>query len=221
MAKTENRYFGRYLRQRVTRRRLLQTSGGVAAGVAGVGIIGCGDGGGGPSGSITPDGAGTPQLGGIIKARQTLAYANFNPFGPGINALIQGLFVGYAIYDHLWYVPTDTGEVVPFLADEIETIDPVTIRVTMRDAVFQDKPPVNGRPVRSTDLKASMEKFADQVPFGFSWLHEVLDHVETPDDKTIIYHQKRPWAWFFTSSNAGSPWTSSIIPEEILDDQDE
>ncbi len=220
MAMSDNRYFGRYLRQRISRRRLLQTTGGTALGAAGVAVVGCGDGGGSPSGSSTPDPAGTPRPGGIIKLRQINSYANFNPFGPGISALIQGLFVGFALYDHLWYVPTDTGEVIPFLADEIETIDPLTIRVTMHDAVFHDKPPVSGRPVRSTDLKASMEKFAEQVPFGFSWLQEVFDHADTPDDKTIVYHQKQPWAWFFTSSNAGSPWTSSIIPEEVLDNQD-
>ena len=212
------RIYDRYLRQRISRRRLLQATGASALGAAGVAIAGCGSG--SPAGTATPSSEGTPQPGGIVHLRQSLTYPNFNPFGPGISALIPGLFVGFALYDHLWYVPTDTGEVIPFLADEIETIDAQTIRVTMKDAVFQDKPPVNGRAVRSTDLKASIEKFKEQVPFGFSWLQEVLERVETPDDRTIVYHQNRPWAWFFTASNAGSPWTSSIIPEEVLDQQD-
>ena len=32
--------------------------------------------------------------------------------------------------------------------------------------------------------------------------------------------QKQPWAWVFTSSNAGSPITSSIHPKEILHNDD-
>ncbi len=212
------RIYDRYLRQRISRRRLLQATGVSALGAAGVALAGCGSG--SPAGTATPFAEGTPQPGGILHLRQTNGYPNFNPFGPGINALIQGLFVGFALYDHLWYVPTDTGEVIPFLADEIETIDAQTIRVTMKDSVFHDKPPVDGRPVRSTDLKASMEKFREQIPFGFSWLQEVLERIETPDDRTVIFHQNRPWAWFFTASNAGSPWTSSILPEEVLDQED-
>ena len=212
------RVYDRYLRQRISRRRLLQATGASALGAAGVAVVGCGSG--SPAGTATPFAEGTPQPGGIVHLRQASGYPNFNPFGPGISALVQGLFTGFALYDHLWYVPTDTGEVIPFLADDIETIDAQTIRVTMKDSVFQDKPPVNGRPVKSTDLKASMEKFQDQIPFGFSWLREVLERIETPDDKTIVFHQNQPWAWFFTASNAGSPWTSSILPEEILDQQD-
>ena len=214
------RVYDRFMKQRLTRRRLLQGAGGTALGAGAVALVGC-SGGGGPSGVASPVvDEGTPQPGGIARQRQTFAYPNFNPFGPGIAALTQGLFTGFTIFDHLWYVPSDTGEVIPFLASDIETIDAQTVRVSMGEAVFHDRPPVNGRDVRSTDLKASLEKFADQVPFGFSWLREVFERLETPDDRTVIYHQKKPWAWFFTSSNAGSPWTSSIVPVEILDNDD-
>jgi peptide/nickel transport system substrate-binding protein len=44
--------------------------------------------------------------------------------------------------------------------------------------------------------------------------------VEAPDDRTVIFRQQTPWAWVFTSSNAGSPIFSSIMPEEILHDDD-
>lgn len=206
------------LRQRISRRRVL--AGSATLGAAGVTLVACKSGGGG-SGSPTgePVAEGTPKPGGFLKLRQPVPFPNFNPFGPGIAALSQGLFLGYTVFDHLWFVPTDTGEVINFLADEIEVIDDVTIRVTLADAVFHDRPPVNGRAVKSTDVKASVEKFKEQVPFGYSWLHEIYDKMETPDDKTVIYHQKRPWFWFFTSSNAGSPWTSAILPEETLDDE--
>jgi hypothetical protein len=40
------------------------------------------------------------------------------------------------------------------------------------------------------------------------------------DEKTVKITQKFPWAWVFTSSNAGSPWTGSILPKELLHDND-
>jgi ABC-type transport system substrate-binding protein len=213
-----------FMRQRITRRRLIQGAGGTALGAAAIAAVGCGDDG-GSGGTRTPGSTapaeGTPRLGGILKLRQQVGYPSFNPFGPGINALAQGLFVGFALYDHLFYVPTDTGEVIPFLGTEWEiTEDSRDVTVTMGEAVFWDKPPVNGRDVRASDVKASYERFKDQVPLGFSWLQEVLDNIEIPNERTIVFHQNRPWAWFFTSSNAGSPWTSSIIPQEIVDDDD-
>lgn len=213
------RVYERFMRQRLSRRRLLAVTGSTALGAAALAACRGGDGGG--QGTATEEVAeGTPKPGGILRSRDTTPYPNMSPFGPGISALQAGLFTGFTIYDHLWYVPTDTGEVIKFLAADIEQIDAQQIRVTFGDAVFHDKPPVNGRPVKSTDLKASLQRFREQVPFGFSWLHEIFDRVETPDDKTIVYYQKRPWAWFFTSSNAGSPWTSSILPEEVVYDDD-
>lgn len=216
------RIYDRFMRQRLSRRRLLAATGGTALGAAA--LAACGDGGGDGARRDTAGTAGpaegTPVPGGILKQRQENPYPNFNPFGPGIAALAQGLFLGFTVFDHLWYVPTDTGETVPFLAKEIEVIDAQTVRVTFRDAVFHNKPPVDGRDVRSTDLKASMARFKEQIPLGFSWLQEIFERLDTPDNRTAVYHQNRPWAWFFTSSNAGSPWTSSILPEETVDMDD-
>lgn len=214
-----------FMRQRITRRLLLQGAGGAALGAATIATVGCGGGGGGGSGgSTTPRGntpsEGTPKIGGILKQQESVSYANFNPFGPGINALVQGLFVGYALYDHLWFVPTDTGEVINFLATDIETIDAQTIKASMGEAVYWDIPPVNGRDVRASDVKASYDRFAQQIPFGFSWLQQIMERIEVPDERTVVFHQKRPWAWFFTASNAGSPISSSIIPQEIVGDDD-
>jgi ABC-type transport system substrate-binding protein len=66
----------------------------------------------------------------------------------------------------------------------------------------------------------SFKKFADQLPIGFSWLQHVMDDIVAVDDKTIKITQKFPWAWVFTSSNAGSPLFTSILPEEILKNTD-
>ena len=41
------------------------------------------------------------------------------------------------------------------------------------------------------------------------------------DDRTVKITMKFPWAWVFTSSNAGSPLNCSILPKEILHDYDD
>ena len=215
------RVYDRFLRQRLSRRRLLAGTGGAAMGAAV--LAACGDSGGG---SATPVASplvsvGTPTPGGILHLRQATTYPNFNPFGDGIAALAQALFTGFAIFDHLWYVPTDTGEIVPFLGTDFEISDDgLTVAVTMGESVFHDLDPVFGRPVVAGDVKASIERFREGVPIGFSWVRDVLDRIEVTSDHTLVYHQNRPWFWFFTASNAGSPISSSILPEETLGMED-
>jgi peptide/nickel transport system substrate-binding protein len=220
--------------QRVSRRRLL---GGVAvagAAVAAVGVVGCGgakkttSGNGSPVASApsvvvqdgTQDGPPT-HLGGILNQQQSLgALPSMNPFGPSILPIYQGLFLGFTVFDHMWYVPTDTGVRELFLATSVEQPDPLTIICKIGDAVFHNKQPVNGRAVTAADIAASYKMFAQQLPVGFDYLHDVMQDVVAVDDHTVKITQKRPWAWAFTSSNAGSPWTSSILPQEILDKSD-
>ena len=224
------RYWGR---QRVTRRRVL--SGAVAGGAAlgAVALVGCksdkktnggGDGTVVPPTSTVNDGYqdGPAQPGGILRVRQAAALPSMNVFGPGIFPLAQGLTLGFTIFDHLFYVPTDTGQLELFLATSVEQVDDqgLEIIVTIGDATFHDKAPVSGRKVLASDVVASYLRFRDEVPIGYSWLHDVLDTMEATDDKTIRIRQKFPWAWLYTSSNAGSPIFSSIMPEEILQDAD-
>lgn len=218
------RYWGR---QRVTRRRVLS---GTVAGTAALGafaLIGCssgdGDGGGtgGGTGTVndgTQDGPGKP--GGILRVRQTTALPSMNPFGPGIFALAQGLTLGFTVFDHMWYVPTDTGKLELFLATKVEQPDDTTVIATLGDAVFHDKAPVNGRAVTAEDVAASFKRFRNEAPIGYSWLHSVMDDIVATDERTVKITQKFPWAWVFTSSNAGSPIFSSILPQEILQDTD-
>lgn len=212
--------YQRLLGRRFSRRQVLAGAAGATASVAGLGLLGCSGDDEAPSASGSPEASGEPKLGGILKLRQQSALPNMNPFGSGISNLGQALYLGFSVYDHLWYVPTDTGETEYFLATEIEQIDELTVRVAMGDAVFHNRPPVNGRAVLSSDVKASVERFRGVTPIAFSWLHDVFERMDTPDDLTVVYNQNRPWAWFFTSSNAGSPISSSILPVETVGDDD-
>ncbi len=221
--------------RRVTRRRVLGTTAVSAGALAAIGLVGCsggddngGNGGGNGDGvptaravqDGTQDGPGKP--GGILRVRQADALPSMNPFGAGIFALAQGLTLGFTVFDHMWYVPTDTGELIPFLATKVQQPDEDgTVIAELGEAVFHDKEPANGRAVTANDVAASYKRFRAETPFGYSWLHDVMDDVVATDDKTVKITQKFPWAWVFTSSNAGSPITSSILPEEILTGHDD
>jgi len=220
-----------WTKQRLSRRRLLRGAAAGGAALAAIGIVGCGKkssstGNAGKTPVVVPttnvqDGTqdGTPtKLGGILRTQQGTPLPSMNPFGPQILALAQGLVLGFTVYDHMWYVPTDTGVMELFLATQVEQPDERTILATIGDATFHDKAPVSGRAVKASDIVASFKRFAQQLPIGFDYLHDVMEDVVAPDDRTVKVTQKRTWAWAFTSSNAGSPWSSSIIPAEVVGD---
>jgi len=208
-------------------------SGGAALGA--FALVGCdsggngnGNGGGGtvsvPTSTVndgTQDGPAKP--GGILRVRQATALPSMNVFGPGILTLAQGLTLGFTVFDHLWYVPTDTGVMEMFLATNVEQVDEqgLEILVTIGDATFHDKAPASGRAVKASDVAASFKRFREEPPIGYSWLQDVMDDIVAVDEKTLRITQKFPWAWVFTSSNAGSPIFTSIMPEEILTGYDD
>ncbi len=214
--------------KRVSRRNVLAGAATGTAALSAIALVGCSSSSNKPSNGSNPssaptsppatdgsqDGPGKP--GGILNVRQGTALPSMKPFGPSIFALAQGLYLGFTTFDHMWYVPTDTGEVQLFLATKYEQPDPLNLTVTIGDAVFHDKAPVSGRKVKAQDIAASFKRFREEIGIGYDWLHNVMDDIVAIDDHTIKITQNQPWAWVFTSSNAGSPITSSILPEEIL-----
>jgi peptide/nickel transport system substrate-binding protein len=211
------RVYDSFLRQRLTRRRLL----GGAAGLSSAAIVLAACKGGTKSGigGSTPNPNETPTLGGILHLQQpgNSAYPSLSPFGP--TALVSTLVFGFTAYDHLWYVPIDTGKIEYMLAAKVEMIDPegLQVNVTMNPSVFHDKAPVSGRAVIAQDVVESWHAFRDD-PFGLGrdWLQSILDKLEAVDDLTLKITQKHPWAWMFGTAGAGSPASSSILPRETI-----
>lgn len=220
-----------YWTRRMRRRRLLGGMAATGTGVAALALVGCGDdddGGNGaqPTVDVKP---GTPtaptpttpgevvKRDGIYHARQNAPFANISPY----NGLDSGLAWGLTmpIYDHLWYTPLDTGVRENFLADTIEQPDPLQITVVIKDAVFQNKAPVNGRKITSEDVQKSLLAAQKATKISnSSWWTQVLDTVEAPDERTIVYKLKQVDAWSFSSTNGGSPIAGSILPREHADD---
>ncbi len=220
--------------QRVSRRKVLAGAAVGGATVGAIAIVGCGGsskkssgtpGGSTPGSTPTPgvtngDQDGPAKPGGILNIRQGGPLPSMKVFGPSILALAQGLYLGFTTYDHMWYTPTDTGVRELFLATQVEQPDALTVIATLGNAVFHDKPPVSGRKVTAEDVVASFKRFRDEIGIGYDWLHNVMDDITFAGDSTVTIKQKFPWAWVFTSSNAGSPITSSILPKEILHNDD-
>ena len=75
--------YDQFLRQRLSRRRLLGAAGGTAVGAAGIALVGCGSSSGTskPGNATTPNPKETPTLGGIYRTRQTNVIPSVSPFG--------------------------------------------------------------------------------------------------------------------------------------------
>jgi len=221
--------------QRVSRRKVLAGAAVGGAAVGTIAIVGCG--GSSKKTSGTPGAGSTPNStsasgvqdgtqdgpakpGGILNIRQPFPLPSMKVFGPSILALAQGLYLGFTTYDHMWYTPTDTGVRELFLATQVEQPDPLTVIATLGDAVFHDKPPVSGRKITAEDVVESFKRFRDEIGIGYDFLHNIMEDITFTGERTVTIKMKFPWAWVFTSSNAGSPITSSILPKEILHNDD-
>jgi len=218
-----------YWNRKIRRRRVLGGAGVTVLGASAWALAGCGDdddddGGGDTDAGVKP-GTQTPptpttageviKKDGVLQSRQGAIFASINPY----SGLDSGLLWGFTIFDHLWYTPLDTGIRENFLAASIEQQDPLHFTVKLQDAKFQNKAPANGRAIKASDVKASLESAAKQTKISnSSWWTQTFDHIETPDEKTCNFVLKRVDAWSFSSTNGGSPIASSILPEEIAKD---
>jgi peptide/nickel transport system substrate-binding protein len=111
-----------------------------------------------------------------------------------------------------WSTESGTVEVVPDLATDIGTPneDGTEWTYTLKDGLFYE----NGDPITSADIKWGVERtFAPELAGGLTYHHGLLeggseyagpfdgatlDAIETPDDKTIVFHLATPygdWPW--------------------------
>ncbi len=211
--------FDKYMRQRITRRRMLQASGGTAVGAGAIALVGCGDSGTSTNGGPTAVDEGEVTKDGILHSSNGAVLPTLNLFGAA--ALIPNIAFGVSVFDHLFFVPLDTQVTELFLAESVEQVDEDGLEyiIKIKDTVFHDKPPVNGRAVLASDVKASYEAYAaDNLAPGLGWHHDILESIEAPDDHTLIIKQNQPYAWFFHPGGAGRVSSSNIIPVETLEE---
>ena len=96
-----------------------------------------------------------------------------------------------------------------------EQPDPLSFVFTLKPNVkFHDKPPLNGRTLTAKDVLATWEHFKVKSQDAASY--SSVDRVEAPDDKTVKFTLKEPFAPFL-AVNASSPEGLWLIPVETID----
>jgi peptide/nickel transport system substrate-binding protein len=98
-------------------------------------------------------------------------------------------------------------EILPDLADRWETPDPSTYRFTLRPGVRFH----NGKALSSHDVRYTLQSMLDGlITSPKASTYRVIERIETPDDKTIVFQLKEPNAaflWNLTNGGIG------IVPE--------
>jgi len=222
------RVYDPLMRKRLSRRRLLAGAGGMAVGAAA--LAACKGGNkaattGTPAAGVTGTPGPRPTQDESEVTKDGTYHGAFAGVLPslslfGATALYPSLAFGWYEFDHLFYVPADTQKPEPMLAYQWEQPDPegLTTIFKMQPSVFHDMPPVNGRAVLASDVKASYEAYAaDNLYAGREWHHKIMEAVEAPEDLTVIIKQKRPYAWLFHPGGAGGIDGSCIMAVETLD----
>ena len=234
---SESRYWTRFWRKRLSRRRLMQATGISAAGLAVAGVVGCDDDDGGPGATATAPAATAteagPKMGGTFRA-PLVGLSTGNP--PSLDAVRQLTFLAQipaaSHYSRLLKfipptpqevngvpsVPIDFSNVEGDAAESVpEVVDGTVFTFKIRDNL-NFHPPIS-RPVTAQDIVAALDVFAEESPNRGNWLSAV-EKWEATDDKTLVITLRRPFGPAFQvlfGNTDGGPW---IVPTEVLENEE-
>ena len=193
-----------------------------------------------PAGSDAGDGVGgTPIAGGTLHVLQNADFSHLDPaqgFDGGVNNFYR------LIYRTLTTQSTGEGaegtEIVPDLATDVGTpnADSTEWTFTLKDDLFFE----DGTPITSADVRFGVERALDpsisigspyaklvlDIPEGYEGHYNSgpLESIETPDDKTIVFHLNQPFADFaavvaqppFTPFPADAGVTTTSIDQQPI-----
>ncbi len=89
----------------------------------------------------------------------------------------------------------------PWLAERWEIPDPLTYILHLRRGVrFHD-----GRPLAARDVKWTLDSILDgSIRTPKASVYRLLDHIDTPDDSTVVIHLKEPFATLLWNLSDGA-----------------
>ena len=227
-------YWDRVLTKRVTRRRAIASTGALTASAAF--LAACGgdddddddDGGGGAAqptqagggaAQPTPGGGGASAGGAQYGGTFGQTYGSSDSLNILTNPSEYAGMGGQFVYDHL--ISTRTNDKAPYIleaAEGLEQPDEITLTFKLRQGMkYHNYPPVNGREVVAEDVKLMQEYAGSLEGIENNFQVNFLDHVEAPDNYTVIYVLKAPRAYLFDSRILGHPGPQAIIPHETFD----
>jgi peptide/nickel transport system substrate-binding protein len=216
--RSEDAYWQRTSRSRVSRRRLLQVAGATGTGLAFAACAGSSQQHTAGSPTTNQAAAGTPQPGGTFNW-----FRNKNDIldPQRVSAIDQQTVSG--VYSRIFAFKTGANpeliadhELEPDLGLSAESPDAVSWTVKLRpDAKFHNVAPVNGHPVEAEDIKATFVRAIDPANPNRGSL-DYLDpaQIQTPDKQTVVFKLKYPYAPF--RNTLASPAYSLIQPREAL-----
>ena len=95
----------------------------------------------------------------------------------------------------------------PWLAESWETPDPLTYVFHLHPGVtFHD-----GRPLTARDVKYTFDSIiGGKIRTTKTGTYQFVDHIDAPDDTTVIFHLKEPWSSLLWNVSNGA---IGIVPE--------
>lgn len=210
------------------------------AAVSTVALAACSGGAAAPQESTASDAGfeGTPATGGIVQVLQNADFSYLDPargWDGGVNNFYR------LVYRQLTTSAPgsaeDPNEIVPDLAESLGEVseDGLTWTYTLKDGLKFD----NGDPITSAEVKFGISRAWDpEIGIGSPYLKQTIDApedyegpyrsgdlptIETPDDKTIVFHLKEPFPEFDAvlaqvnatpfpvGSGAGDEFINSIV----------
>ncbi len=102
--------------------------------------------------------------------------------------------------------------VQPGLAQRWEILDPLTYVFHLHRGVKFH----NGQPLTSRDVKWTLDSlFEGKILSTKTSTYRYVDHIETPDELTVVFHLKEPWASLLWNLSEGA---IGIVPYGSLDE---
>lgn len=218
-----------YWKRRLSRRTVIRSSGAAAIGAGTAAMIGCG-------GGDDDDDGGEDQATATIAPTQpipTQAPSQVAKKGGALTFVMSGeprtLDMHWDTFPTNTAITNNTNEALLKFSPDLSTIetemassmpeqpDELTYVFKIPQGIkFQNIDPVNGREFTSADIKYSIERQMTDDAGKFQhayYFRNRIDTIETPDDYTVRFKTKAPYAPFV--SYIASPWTTMIAKEAV------